>query len=80
VQQYVAALSRGGFIEQTAEPVATQAGVKPARWRIVEMADGPPIVTWATRTARHQGTPTPTDKQQVTTSDARSNRRNDPAV
>lgn len=62
VTQYVAALARAGYVAMIEPSVATQGGGTPAvyrsHWRVKRTAM-PPIVTWATRTARPQGEPTP---------------------
>ena len=59
VQQYVVALSRGGFVRRISEAERTQAGAVPARWVRRSRHAEPPIVTWRTRTARPQGEKTP---------------------
>ncbi|MEQ1696984.1 MAG: replication/maintenance protein RepL [Hyphomicrobiaceae bacterium] len=62
VQQYVVALERGAFVKRIRRGAATQTGAEPDIWRThwtARKLAEPPLVTYASRTARHQGVPTP---------------------
>lgn len=62
VQHYAVELERGGFVRRAGKTEATQTGGESVVWRThwrCRSIDAAPLVTWATRTARKQGEPTP---------------------